>query len=98
MRYFRSESAALTQDGFMRRLVFFTIALLLAAPALAEPLHGIAMHGSPALAPDYTHFPYVNPDVKKGGRINYGVVGTFDSLNPFNLKSIRTTARGVWDP
>src|SRR5690606_1166124 len=24
-------------------------------------------------------------------------VGTFDSLNPFVLKSMRTTARGVWD-
>lgn len=36
--------------------------------------------------------------MKKGGRISYGVVGTFDSLNPFILKSMRTTARGMWDP
>ncbi len=56
------------------------------------------MHGEPALPRDYKHFPYVNPDVKKGGRITYGVVGTFDSLNPFILKSMRTTARGMWDP
>jgi peptide/nickel transport system substrate-binding protein len=56
------------------------------------------MHGEPALPADYRHLPYVNPDVKKGGSVRYGVVGTFDSLNPFNLKSIRTTARGVWDP
>lgn len=65
---------------------------------VAAPLHGIAMHGEPALPADYTHFSYVNPDVKKGGRIAYGVVGTFDSLNPFILKSMRTTARGMWDP
>ncbi|MDX3976007.1 extracellular solute-binding protein [Shinella sp.] len=64
----------------------------------AAPLHGIAMHGEPALPADYKHFSYVNPDVKKGGRISYGVVGTFDSLNPFILKSMRTTARGMWDP
>ena len=64
----------------------------------AAPLHGIAMHGEPALPADYKHFSYVNPDVKKGGRIAYGVVGTFDSLNPFILKSMRTTARGMWDP
>ena len=64
----------------------------------AAPLHGIAMHGEPALPPDYKHFSYVNPDVKKGGRIAYGVVGTFDNLNPFILKSMRTTARGMWDP
>ncbi|QLF71407.1 ABC transporter substrate-binding protein [Peteryoungia desertarenae] len=66
--------------------------------AQAEPLHGIAMHGQPALDANFTHFPYVNPDVKKGGRVNYGVVGTFDALNPFVLKGMRTTARGVWDP
>lgn len=64
----------------------------------AAPLHGIAMHGDPALPPDYKHFGYVNPDVRKGGRIAYGVVGTFDNLNPFILKSMRTTARGMWDP
>jgi peptide/nickel transport system substrate-binding protein len=82
----------------MRRLTTLLLVMLSGfGTATAEPVHGIAMHGSPALAPGYTHFPYVNPDARKGGRIAYGVVGTFDSLNPFNLKSIRTTARGVWD-
>lgn len=71
---------------------------LIAPQGHAAPLHGIAMHGEPALPADYKHFSYVNPDVKKGGRISYGVVGTFDSLNPFILKSMRTTARGMWDP
>ncbi|MCA1407809.1 ABC transporter substrate-binding protein [Ensifer sp. IC3342] len=66
--------------------------------ALAAPVHAISMHGEPALPADFKHFPYVNPNVKKGGRISYGVVGTFDSLNPFILKSMRTTARGMWDP
>ncbi|WP_174459636.1 extracellular solute-binding protein [Neorhizobium vignae] len=84
--------------GPMRRFLPLIAALLIGTPALAEPVHGIAMHGSPALGPDYKHFPYVNPDVKKGGRITYGVVGTFDSLNPFILKSMRTSARGIWDP
>ncbi|MFB9950856.1 extracellular solute-binding protein [Rhizobium puerariae] len=82
----------------MRRLLPFVTALLVGVPALAQPLHGIAMHGSPALPPDYRHFTYVNPDVKKGGKVTYGVVGTFDNLNPFILKSMRTTARGMWDP
>ena len=82
----------------MRRLFSLIAALLFATPVLAEPLHGIAMHGIPALPSDYRNFPYVNPAVKKGGKINYGVVGTFDSLNPFILKSMRTTARGIWDP
>ncbi|QRM56936.1 extracellular solute-binding protein [Sinorhizobium sp. BG8] len=69
-----------------------------ALPAWSAPVHGIAMHGEPALPSNYAHFPYVNPDVIKGGRIAYGVVGTFDNLNPFILKSMRTTARGMWDP
>ncbi|KAA3512220.1 extracellular solute-binding protein [Agrobacterium rosae] len=82
----------------MRSLLAFIPALLFSGLALAEPLHGISMHGTPALPADYKNFPYVNPDVKKGGRVSYGVVGTFDSLNPFVLKGMRTTARGVWDP
>lgn len=66
--------------------------------ASAEPKHGIAMHGEPQLPSDYAHFQYANPDAKKGGAVAYGVTGTFDSLNPFVLKSMRTTARGIWDP
>lgn len=76
------------------------VAIFLTGPisANAEPLHGISMHGEPALPADYTHFPYANPDAPKGGKIAYGVVGTFDSLNPFILKSMRTRARGIVDP
>jgi peptide/nickel transport system substrate-binding protein len=85
----------------LRPLLMAIVASLLGLTAPlghAAPVHGIAMHGDPALPADYKHFSYVNPDVKKGGRIAYGVVGTFDSLNPFILKSMRTTARGMWDP
>jgi len=45
------------------------------------------MHGEPALPPGFDHFPYANPQAKKGGRLRVGLPGTFDSLNPFNLKS-----------
>ncbi|EKF17533.1 extracellular solute-binding protein [Nitratireductor pacificus] len=55
------------------------------------------MHGAPALPADFTHFPYANPDAPKGGEVTYCVVGSFDNLNPFILKSMRTTARGVID-
>ncbi|TPK70317.1 ABC transporter substrate-binding protein [Mesorhizobium sp. B2-4-15] len=67
------------------------------APAQSEPKYAIAMQGEPALPPDYTHFSYVNPDAPKGGSITYCVVGSFDNLNPFILKSLRTTARGMMD-
>lgn len=61
---------------------------LAAAPAGAgEPTHGLAMHGAPALPQNFDHFPYADPQAKKGGRLRVGLGGTFDSLNPFNLKS-----------
>lgn len=82
----------------MRRLLLGLIFLPFCGLAQAEPVHGIAMHGEPALSARYQSFPYANAQAKKGGKINYGVVGTFDSLNPFVLKGMRTTARGIWDP
>lgn len=88
----------------MRHFLSLAVCLLILAftsvsvTQAAQPTHGLASHGEPALAPDYTHFPYANPDAPKGGKIAYGVVGTYDNLNPFILKSMRTTARGMWDP
>ncbi len=58
----------------------------LAAPAAAEPAHGIAMYGDPALPPDFVSLPYANPDAPKGGRIVFGAGGSFDSLNPYIVK------------
>lgn len=70
------------------------IAALLAVPAAAAPVHGIAMHGAPDLPPDFTHLPYVNPDAPKGGTLTWGAPGTlaasstFDTLNPFSPRGI----------
>lgn len=75
-----------------------SVAALIPLIAVAEPSHGISMHGTPALPADFKSFQYANPNAPKGGRFNFGVVGTFDSLNPFILNSMRTTARGMWDP
>jgi peptide/nickel transport system substrate-binding protein len=57
-------------------------------PAAAEPAAAIAMHGKPALSAGFSHLPYANPDAPKGGRLIQGVVGTFDSLNPFIVKGL----------
>ena len=54
----------------------------------AEPRHGIAMHGAPALPADFTHMPYANPAAPKGGRLVQGVLGTFDSLNPLIVRGL----------
>ncbi len=73
-------------------LILFALALAVAwQPAQAEPKHAIAMQGEPALPPDYTHFPSVNPDAPKGGAYREALVGSFDSVNPFIIRG-----QAVW--
>jgi peptide/nickel transport system substrate-binding protein len=57
------------------------------APA-DEARHAIAMHGAPAWPEGFSRLPYANPIAPKGGRLVQGVLGTFDSLNPFIVKGI----------
>jgi peptide/nickel transport system substrate-binding protein len=57
-------------------------------PAQAAESYAIAMHGAPALPADFTHMPYANPDAPKGGRLTWGILGTFDSLNPLIVKGL----------
>ena len=63
-----------------------------ACPAWAET--AIAAHGEPALAAPFPAFPFINPEAPKGGRLSLCFLGTFDSLNPFNLKA-GSTAQGL---
>ncbi|MEZ5888353.1 MAG: extracellular solute-binding protein [Paracoccaceae bacterium] len=74
-------------------LVVALAAALGAGSAAAEPKHGIAMYGEPALPPDFVALPYANPDAPKGGTIRFGEPGGFDSLNPFSVKG--TTPYGI---
>jgi peptide/nickel transport system substrate-binding protein len=50
--------------------------------------HAIAMHGQPAWGPDFSHPAYANPDAPKGGTLVQGVLGSFDSLNPFVVRGL----------
>src|SRR3954467_8886337 len=59
---------------------------MLTGAAQAGESHAIAMHGAPALPPDFTHMPYANPDAPKGGRLVESMLGTFDSLNPLIVR------------
>lgn len=91
--------------GMAPRLIRQGIAALAAAALLAygaaaasarrdEPTYAIAMHGEPALAADFAHLPYANPDAPKGGRLRLAYLGAFDSLNPYNVKAL-STAQGL---
>ena len=79
------------------RLLFAALFGLLAslAPAHAEPKHGLAMHGDPALPPGST-LPYANPEAPRGGRVIFGALGTFDTLNPYVVRGI--AAHGIAAP
>jgi peptide/nickel transport system substrate-binding protein len=73
--------------GFLRSMALLAgLGFGGAIPAGAQPSHGIAMYGEPALPPDFVSLPYANPDAPKGGRIVLGESGGFDSLNPFIVK------------
>jgi peptide/nickel transport system substrate-binding protein len=56
--------------------------------ASAAESYAIAMHGAPALPADFTHMPYTNADAPKGGRLIWGILGTFDSLNPLIVRGL----------
>lgn len=64
------------------------------------------MHGSRYEDGSVKELSYVNPDAPKGGTLSEGVIGSFDTLNPYNIKgrpaqgleliSDRLMAR-IWD-
>ena len=60
----------------------------LLTPACAAERHAIAMHGEPTLPADFTHMPYVAPNAPKGGQLIWGMLGSFDSLNPFIVRGV----------
>lgn len=77
----------------MRRFRLWLIALALlpwlAAPAAAEPVHGLSVFGDLKYPTDFSNFAYVNPEAPKGGRLSMigtGGVTTFNSFNPHILK------------
>ncbi len=69
--------------------MLMTAAGLGRTPARADDAHhALAMHGEPAWPADFSHPSYANPAAPKGGQLVQGVLGTFDSLNPFIVKGL----------
>ena len=72
----------------------------------AEKMHGISMHGLAKYKSDFNYLDYVNPNAPKGGKLRYGVYGSFDNLNRVAFKGRKaaglgylndTLMRRVWD-
>jgi peptide/nickel transport system substrate-binding protein len=77
---------------YMAAAMAASMAFIAGVPAAEDDFrHAIAMHGEPALPEGFSQFRYVNPDAPKGGRLVQGVLGTFDSVNPFIVKGLPPT-------
>ena len=72
------------------------VILLAGAPAKAEPRHGIAMHGEPALPRRLQGPALCQPGRAQGRAHRFGVQGTFDTLNSYSVRGI--AAQGVSPP
>jgi microcin C transport system substrate-binding protein len=79
------------------------IAALAAPPALPAwaqegvKYHALTLMDQPKYGPDFKHLDYVNPDAPKGGTINLGAIGTFDSFNGFIIKGDPAALSGLYD-
>jgi len=60
-------------------------------------LHALTLGDAPKYGPDFKRLDYVNPDAPKGGTINTGATGTFDSFNPFIVKGTPAGTGGLYD-
>ena len=69
-------------------LAFGAAGLRPARAQTATTSHALAMHGEAAWPADFAAPTYSNPDAPKGGQLTQGVLGTFDSLNPFIVKGL----------
>ena len=75
----------------IRSLITAFVALALASNSFAQAgetgAYGLALGAKPAFGPDLK-YSWASDEALKGGRIVLGTTGTFDSLNPFAVKSI----------
>ncbi|MGN1063418.1 MAG: extracellular solute-binding protein [Alphaproteobacteria bacterium] len=81
-----------------RLVFFFSICMgIQAVSALtpAEPVHALAMHGSPKYPLAFEAFEYVNPTAPKRGTLNQGAIGMFDTFNPYVINGIAPAGIGL---
>lgn len=57
--------------------------------------HALSLLAPPALPADFPHWPWVNPEAKKGGEVVLARLGSFDSFNPFILRGTADLGVGL---
>ena len=78
------------RSGLYKLLLFCFFTLCLTPFAYAqdksEPAYGLAMVGTPKYNAKDTHLSYANPNAPKDGDLKQASIGSFDTLNPYNIK------------
>ena len=71
-------------------IAFFVVIGSVIVPAYASDqgkiYNGLSMVGTAKYALTDTHLSYANPNAPKGGLLKQSVLGSFDTLNPYNIK------------
>jgi ABC-type oligopeptide transport system substrate-binding subunit len=72
----------------MKNLLCTLLAFAILSPlsARAEGEYGLAMTGIPKYTANSAHLDYANPDAPKGGTLKQAAIGSFDTVNPYNIK------------
>jgi len=68
--------------------VLLCIACALLLPVTVQARYAMALGYQPRYPRGFDHFDYVNPDAPRGGHVTLSAFGTYDSLNPYLLKSL----------
>lgn len=72
----------------MARQPIFLFLTFLFSHTSALAWEGFAVRGTPKYKNGFTHLDYSEPKAPKGGSLNLGWNGSFDTLNPFSAKGI----------
>ena len=96
MRFWRGVS----RSGWLIFASLLIFKILPAAGQNAVPSvpshHGMGLHGILKYSSDFNHFDYVNPQAPKGGTVRLGVIGTYDSFNPFIPRGLPAAGLGMF--
>ena len=98
MRIFKNPNKCAIRRAFLAVIALLAGVAAMPLATLAEPSHGIAMYGKPALPEGFQALPYANPDAPKGGTIRMAEPGSFDSLKPWVLRGNAVWSVGVHVP
>ncbi len=76
-------------------LVVLSVVFGLVSAVTSHAASSQAMGYTPKYPDGFSHFDYVNPDAPRGGELVLSGFGSFDSFNPYILKSIAADGLGA---